>query len=130
MKKSIKLFAIIGLFCLSFTNKGVKLKDTPSITIYGIFDGKKKKVEKNNLPYCYDIESLDKIEIVGDLSEPKISFVALGFDTKKDVKFTQVGNNITIDMTKDDALCCGGKMTIKNKEVLVSHFNIEYEGCQ
>lgn len=130
MKKSIKLLAIIGLFCLSFTGKEIKSKDAPTVTIYGIFDGKKKKVEKNNLPYCYDIENLEKIEIVGEISEPKISFVALGSGTKKEVKFIQVGNKITIDMTKDNDLCCGGKMTIKNKEVVITQFSIEYEGCQ
>jgi hypothetical protein len=129
MKISIKLLAI-GLFCFSFTSKEIKLKDTPTITIYGIFDGKKKQVEKNNLAYCYDIENLEKIEIVGELSEPKISFVALTSGNKKEVKFIQIGNKITIDMTKDDNLCCGGKMTIKNKEVLVTQFSIEYEGCQ
>lgn len=89
-----------------------------------------ENIKENKLFWCYDVEELLKIEILGNIPKASIVYTDNNGKEYELLKNQDIVSNYTIvPLSKYNALN-GGIIKISSNNNLIKEFNIEYDGCQ
>ena len=94
------------------------------------FNIRYENIKENKLFWCYDVEELLKIEVLGYI--PKASIIYTDNNGKEfEILNNQdiAGNYTIVPLSKYNAIT-GGIIKISSNNVLIKEFKIEYDGCQ
>lgn len=134
----IILIVLLTIGC-NTENKSLKKQTENStvseiVNVIGFFntDGqvKMKLIDENKtLNWCYDIEDLLKIDLLGRASNVTIDFTTNNDETINIMTDGEINGSYTITPMTFNSSLMGGKIVVKSKNKVIYSLNIAYEGC-
>lgn len=88
-----------------------------------------KLVKDNKIFWCYDVQNLLKIEILGNVSNASIDYISANSEIKNIISETDISGQFTIAPSEVNNHLSGGKIVIKSNNEVLKEIQIQYEGC-
>ncbi len=86
-------------------------------------------IKDDKIFWCYDVQELLKIEILGSISNATIDYSTSNGEIKNILTETDINSQFTsVPLEKNDNLS-GGKIVIKSNNEILKEIEIQYEGC-
>lgn len=86
-------------------------------------------IKDNKIFWCYDVQELLKIEILGSISNATIDYSTSNGEIKNILTETDINGQFTIVPSEKNDHLSGGKIVIKRNKVVLKEIQIQYEGC-
>jgi len=88
-----------------------------------------KLVKDDKIFWCYDVQNLLKIEILGNVSNASIDHISANSEIKTIISEIDIRGQFTIAPSEVNDHLSGGKIVIKSNNEVLKEIQIQYEGC-
>lgn len=85
--------------------------------------------DKKILYWCYDLERLLKIDLLGKASDVSIDVITVDNKTKNIMENAEIDGSYSITPMQYNSLLTGGKIVVKSGSKVIYELVISYEGC-
>lgn len=135
--KKIIIISLLALTAVGCKEKKQSIKNSsPSeiVGAIGFFENEngvevKSTRDKKILYWCYDLERLLKIELLGKASDVSIDVITVDNVTKNIITDGVIDGSFSIAPMQDNGLLTGGRIVVKSGSKVIYELVISYEGC-